>query len=108
MVRIGKCPVFDNGAALFSDVKNDYPVDMPLEKCFLKVKAKPFSTDFDEQLDACDALYGGYTFRAEFGIQDVEEILKSFEGIYDKVILERVYETMRLQIRKYEYLFTKH
>lgn len=51
-----KCPVFDNGAALFSDIRGDYPLDMDLAQCFEQIKAKPFSRSFDEQLDACEAL----------------------------------------------------
>lgn len=100
-----ECPVFDNGASLFSDVRGDYPLSMELEHCFEKIRAKPFSNDFDAQLDACDVLYGGFRFRADFTMKDVEAVLKEFDGIYEDQILERVRETMRYQIRKYAYLF---
>lgn len=102
-----ECPIFDNGAALFSDVRNDYPMDFTAEKCLTRIKAKPFSIDFDEQLDACECLYGEFNFRASFAIRDVEEILKEFAGIYDSEILERVLEVLRIQIRKYGYLFSE-
>ncbi len=101
----GKCPIFDNGAALFSDIKGDYPLSMSLSQCFEKISAKPFSRSFDEQLDACEALYKNTPFQAAFTIKDVDAILKEFAGIYEAPILERVRETMRWQMRKYSYLF---
>ncbi len=100
-----ECPIFDHGAALFSDVKGDYPLELSLEQCFQKIQAKPFSRDFDEQLDACEMLYGGGMFRAFFGMRDVEEVLKEFEGIYEEAVLRRVRQVMQMQIRKYAYLF---
>lgn len=100
------CPVFDNGAALFSDTRSDYPLDMDLDTCYGKIEAKPFSRNFDEQLDACETLYGSYRFRADFDIWDVEKILAEFTGIYEESVLERVREIMGWQIRKYGYLFS--
>lgn len=101
------CPIFDNGAALFSDTRSDYPLDMDLEQCYARIEAKPFSRDFDEQLDACEMLYGSFRFRANFGVGDVERILGEFKGIYEVAVLERVLEIMRRQIRKYGYLFSR-
>lgn len=99
------CPVFDNGAALFSDVQGDYPLNMTEEACRNKVKAKPFSRGFDEQLDACELLFPAFSFQATFTIRDVTEVLSEFSGIYEDVILRRVEDTMRMQIRKYQYMF---
>lgn len=99
------CPIFDNGAALFSDTKGDYPLSMNLEECYKNIQAKPFSSDFDQQLDACDILYGEFRFKATFTIKDVDEILAEFTGIYEKEILDRVREIVRIQMRKYSYLF---
>ncbi len=70
-----------------------------------RIKAKPFSDDFDEQLDACEMLYPEYQFRASFGIEDVLKILSDYKGIYDDMILERIESVMRGQIKKYQYLF---
>lgn len=100
-----ECPLFDHGAALFSDTRSDYPLDMALEDCFTKIQAKPFSRSFDEQLDACEILFGGFQFHAFFTIKDVETLLAEFQGVYDKLILDRVCEIMRQQMRKYAYLF---
>lgn len=100
-----ECPVFDNGAALFSDTRGDYPLNHSLEQCFDTIQAKPFSTDFDLQLDACDMLGGEYRFQAWFTMEDVEKILQEFQGVYEDRILIRVQETIRMQMRKYAYLF---
>lgn len=102
-----KCPVFDNGAALFSDIRNDYPLDMELAQCFERTSAKPFSRSFDEQLDACEALFKDSPFRAAFTMKDVDIILEEFTGIYEAPVLTRVREVMRWQMRKYGYLFTR-
>ncbi len=101
-----ECPVFDNGASLFSDTAGDYPLSKSIEDCCQTIQAKPFSTDFDRQLDACDILFGDFRFQAKFTGKDVEQILTEFEGIYDDEILYRVYEIIRMQMRKYSYLFS--
>ena len=100
-----ECPVFDNGAALFSDVRGDYPLDMPLDDCFQKIQAKPFSRTFDEQMDACEMLYGNFVFRAAFTMKDVEAVLAEFQGIYEEAVLARVRETLYFQLRKYAYFW---
>lgn len=100
-----ECPIFDNGAALFSDTQKDYPLTMKAEECIEKIWAKPFSRDFDEQLDACEVLYGGFVFQASFTIRDVEDILAGFRGIYEEAVLERICEVMRIQLRKYSYFW---
>lgn len=100
-----ECPVFDNGASLFSDVTGDYPLNKSLEDCYQTIQAKPFSTDFDTQLDACDVLFGGFRFRAKFTWKDVEQILAEFKGIYEDEVIYRIQEIMRIQMRKYSYLF---
>lgn len=100
-----ECPIFDQGAALFSDTKGDYSLHLDTETCYRKVQAKPFSVDFDRQADACQSLYGDVRIRMWFTMEDVEQILKEFRGIYEERVLERVRDVMRLQIRKYSCLF---
>lgn len=100
-----ECPIFDQGAALFSDIKGDYPLHLGLEACYKRIQAKPFSADFDQQLDACESLYGDVRVRAWFTMKDVEQILEEFQSIYEKPVLERVRESLRMQMRKYSYLF---
>ena len=50
-------PIFDNGAAFFSDTSKDYPITMPLKVCCKKIKSKPFSTSFATQLKAVPIKY---------------------------------------------------
>lgn len=99
------CPLFDNGAALFSDVISDYPLTLSAEECIEKIQAKPFSADFDEQIDACELAFPGRPFQAWFTGKDVCSILEGFRGIYADEVLQRVEETIRIQMRKYSYLF---
>ena len=101
----GAAPVFDNGAALFSDTRMEYPASEPFENCLKKIKAKPFSTDFDEQLDAAEQLYPKQPFQAWFTMKDVQMILSEVEGFYDPAAVRRIEELMRQQFRKYFYLF---
>lgn len=101
-----QCPVFDHGAALFSDIRKDYPISMTEEECRSKIRSKPFSRDFDEQLDACELLFPAVRFRAAFTIEDAIHILSEFRGVYDEAILRRVEDTIRMQIRKYSYMFS--
>lgn len=51
-------PLFDNGAALLSDYKGDYPLEDRLYDCKRRIKAKPFSKDFNKQVFASQTLYG--------------------------------------------------
>ena len=51
-------PFFDQGLCMFADINQDYPIDQSLEYCLEKIEAKPFSSDFDIQLDAAEELYG--------------------------------------------------
>ena len=46
-----------------------------------KIQAKPFSTDFDEQLDAAEALYG-VQVQFDFSMKDLENEITRL--IYDK------------------------
>lgn len=101
-----ECPVFDNGAALFSDIRKDYPLSMTEEECRNKIISKPFSRDFDEQLDACELLFPAVRFKATFTVEDAVNVLSEFRGIYDEAILRRVEDTIRMQIRKYRYMFS--
>ena len=50
--------MFDQGLCLFADTSQDYPLEQSVEKCLEIIEAKPFSRDFDGQLDAAEELYG--------------------------------------------------
>ncbi len=97
------CPVFDNGLALLSDI-NDYPFDRDIYENIRKVKAKPFSTDFDEQLDAAERLYGA-CLKINLKKADVYELFEDLEGFYDEKTLYRARKVILTQMDKYSYFF---
>ena len=68
-----------------------------------KIQAKPFSTDFDEQLDAAEALYG-VQVQFDFSMKDLENEITRLAEQYSPVICERIQQLMRQQFRKYKYL----
>ena len=99
-------PIFDHGLCLFSDIYYDYPVELSVEECMRKIEAKPFSTDFDKQLEAAEELYGNQ-IKFTFKINDIQEILNQFNGIYSDEIRNRVEVFLRMQMRKYSYLMDR-
>ena len=76
------CPYFDMGLSLFADIKQDFPIEKTIEECHKSIIAKPFSKDFDEQMDAANELYGRYLkfniSKAEMEKEEEEMVLASF------------------------------
>lgn len=97
------CPIFDNGLSLLSDL-NDYPMDADMYHCIEKVCAKPFSSNYDEQVEAANELYGTY-LRFQFTKQDVTELLEQLRGGYPEVQLQRVQRVIFEQMRRYRIFF---
>lgn len=97
------CPIFDNGLALLSDL-HDYPKDTDVYTCINAVRAKPFSQEFDEQVEAANELYGSY-LKFSFRKQDVTELLESLKGFYSETLLQRVETTIFEQMRRYGIYF---
>ena len=85
------CPIFDNGAALFSDIKMSYPLTMSIDECIDVVKAKPFSPCFEDQVSAAREVYGRQ-FSHQITEHDLEEVIKNVRkyGLYSKEIVDRV------------------
>lgn len=98
------CPFFDHGASLLSDTTLDYPMNQDILSLIPQVNAKTFSSDFDQQLDAAEELYG-QTLKFSFDIHTVETILAR-EPYYPETIKKRILEILRDRIRKYTYLFS--
>lgn len=99
------CPYFDMGLSLFSDEKEAYPFTQEFMKCREKIEAKPFSRDFDEQLDAVNERYGCHLKFDLTKREIVQEIQKLAEdGIYTEDELARVEEVLRYQAGKYLYM----
>lgn len=97
------CPIFDNGAALLSDTTMDYPMGVDVNRMIGGAKAKTFCSDFDEQLDVVEQLYGQH-ISFSFSNKDIEELLVQ-EPYYPEEIKIRVREIILQQKRKYQYLF---
>lgn len=103
------CPFYDMGLALFADSKEEFPMEEDYFACKEKIKSKPFSRDFDEQLDAATMLYGShlrFNFRRNQILKTFQEIIgKQSVDEYTSQELKRVEETLRYQASKYQYFF---
>lgn len=97
------CPYFDMGLSLFADTKQDFPMAKSLEECRKSIIAKPFSRDFDEQMDAANELYGSF-LRFSMSKEDMVREVENWEFPYDKPVLDRVKELLRDQADKYRYM----
>jgi hypothetical protein len=97
-------PIYDNGGAFLSDT---YTYGEPegqeeLERAAKEVQAKPFSTDFDEQLDAMEELYGSSRICLPSRITFDREALSSY---YPDRQLQKVENLIRESRRKYQPYF---
>lgn len=98
-------PIFDNGGAFLSDKYSygNFSEDEDISIKMQSVEAKPFSSDFDEQLQACEALYGSSTLKlSRVTLQD----LKCVESFYGEKELRGVYAILRESERKYSYIMS--
>ena len=68
-----------------------------------KIQAKPFSVDFDTQLEVAEELYGIQQHFC-FEMQDVKNILQNAAEFYPEEVCRRVESLLRMQMRKYAYL----
>ena len=96
------CPIFDNGGGLLSDTILDYPLGEDPFDLIKEVQAKTVSSDFDEQLDVSEHLYG-CNLKFFFTKRDVDQLLEQAKGYSDEV-RERVQTILHRQIDKYAYL----
>lgn len=102
--RFAYCPIFDNGAGLLSDITMDYPLEEDVYQLMEEVEAKTICSDFEEQLDVSETLYGS-SLKFYFTKRNVKELLDTAE-IYPVDVRTRVEEIIYAQMRKYQYLFT--
>jgi len=96
-------PIFDNGAALLSDTRMDYPLTDDTYSLINDVKPKTFCDSFTEQLEISESLYG-HNIRFEYGYNEVEAIINK-ATIYDEQIRKRVIDVIMETRRRYSYLF---
>ena len=73
--KFAYCPIFDNGCSLLSDTTTDYPLEEDIIDLIPQVQAKTLSTDFLEQLDAVEKLYG-QKLHFDFNGQIIETLLR--------------------------------
>ncbi len=102
------CPFYDMGLSLFSDTKESYPMDKSFEENRKNIIAKPFSRDFDEQLDVANSLYGchlKFPFWEKEIIKRLGDIKEKTAGIYTEQEVDRVIKVLRYQAGKYRYMF---
>ena len=52
--RYSLSPLFDQGLCIFADTSVDYSLELSYEACLEKIESKPFSMDFDIQLEAAE------------------------------------------------------
>ena len=97
------CPVFDNGCALLSDTTMDYPMNKDIIDLIPQVRSKTLTTDFQEQLDAVESLYG-QEMRFHFDEHTITNLLDG-EKYYPPEIKRRVRDILLQQRRTYRYLF---
>lgn len=97
------CPIFDHGLALLSDL-NGYPADKDVYACISRVRAKPFDTDFDVQVEAAETLYGSQ-LKFSFSRTDVSKTLDSVRALYSNPVISRVEQTLYEQMRRYPVYF---
>ena len=96
------CPYFDFGLALLSDT-NDYPIDADIYDCISKVKAKPFDTDFDLQMDSAEELYG-IQLAIGFTENDIINAVEECKEYYDEAVRNRVKNILLARRNKFKYL----
>ena len=97
-------PVFDEGAGLFSDMRQDYPLDKDIRDCYKKIEARPFHVDFDEQVDAAEQLYG-VRLRIDADEKYMEQLFDSLRLFYSPGEIQRVKDVLHEQKRKYQYMW---
>lgn len=109
------CPSFDMGLSLFADTTDSFPMTDGYETCLKRIRAKPFSRDFLEQMDAADTLYGDYL---RFGmsrcgvhhlIDGLREAYEAPEGLewYGAAEWSRVENVLAEQAHSYSYAFQR-
>lgn len=96
-------PIFDNGGAFLSD-QYTYGENLQYDEVLIQmnqVTAKPFSEDFDEQMDVCEKLYPAKLVLNKKPDIDVD-MLSDF---YTLPEIKKVQTILSQSVRKYQYLF---
>ena len=101
--KFSLCPFFDQGASLFADTRIDFPLDGYIYDFYDKVRAKTIASNFDDQMDAAEKLYGE-TIKFSVSSHDIEEIVDA-DTLYSENVKKRVKDVLYHQKSRYGYLF---
>lgn len=99
-------PIFDNGLSFFSDTKIDYPLGTDIYQAISKIKAKPFSTDFDTQTDILEQLYGTQLTICT-DKNHIRDLIDDLTEFYPADIISRVTTIVLEQMRRYGIYFSE-
>ena len=89
--------LFDNGAGFCSDTMKDFPLHMNASICIPKVKSKPFSSDFNKQVNACRLWYAKQ-LRVDITADDVTPELHANMTLYSDKEKQRAVAILRRQL----------
>lgn len=97
------CPIFDNGAALLSDINIDYPLKNNVIEYIKDVKAKTIGPDFIEAYEDVEGIFGS---RIEFNFtsDDVDRLVDK-ASMYEEKVRKRVKQLIKYQMNKMKYFF---
>ena len=99
-------PIFDNGLSFLSDTRIDYPLGTDIYQAISKIKAKPFSTDFDTQTDILEQLYGTQLTICT-DKNHIRDLIDDLTEFYPADIISRVTTIVLEQMRRYGIYFSE-
>ena len=99
-------PIFDNGLSFLSDTRIDYPLGIDIYQAISKIKAKPFSTDFDTQTDILEQLYGTQLTICT-DKNHIRNLINDLTEFYPADIISRVTTIVLEQMRRYGIYFSE-
>lgn len=97
------CPIFDNGAAFLSDIREEYPLEKSIYGLISKVKAKPFYEDFEKQVKACEDIYG-VQLKIDKSIHLSEDLKNQIKYNYGNKVFNRITQVLDNQIYLSDYI----
>lgn len=99
-------PIFDDGLSFLSDTRIDYPLGIDIYQAISKIKAKPFSTDFDTQTDILEQLYGTQLTICT-DKNHIRNLINDLTEFYPADIISRVTTIVLEQMRRYGIYFSE-
>ena len=97
------CPIFDNGAALLSDTRLDYPLEGDELEMIKNVRSKTIMEDFDELLTALERLYSCDLYFTYSDADTIDVVSSAVQ--YNEEIRKRVARILIRQRQRYQGYF---